>query len=150
MARSNQQNLDALLRRLERFRSRVQRPLEAHREISVAYYQFVIRNFQLEGRLTPGGWKALRPATIKFKRKRGYLKKLVNTGQLKNSFVPFFNKDTAGVRSDLDYAADHQFGVPERNLPARPMLPNQKQSAEIAIKIYRKYIDKQVRRFPSL
>lgn len=147
---SNRRNIDALLRRLERFRSQVQRPLEAHREISVAYYQFVIRNFQLEGRLTPRGWKALQPATIRYKRKRGYDKKLVNTGELRGSFVPFFTKETAGVKSDLSYAADHQFGVPSRNLPARPMLPNEKQSAEIAIKIYRKFIDKQVKRFPQL
>lgn len=143
----NSENVNNLIRRLDRLQKQLERPLEANREVSVEYYKFVIRNFELEGRLVQGGWAPLKPATIKYKRRHGYSKKLVNTGQLKGSYVPFYDEKTAGVRTDLDYAADHQFGVPSRNLPARPMVPSTKQAAEIAIKIYDKFVKKQIARF---
>jgi phage gpG-like protein len=96
--------------------------------------------------LVAGGWKALKPATIKQKAKLGYTKKLVRTGELKNSFTPFSTKDIASVRSDLDYAADHEFGVPSRNLPARKMTPSLKQAAEIGIEVYNQFVQRQIKK----
>lgn len=142
MATGNR-DLDRLERKLARLRAGVADPTQANREVSIALQAFVIRNFQLEGRLIAGGWAPLAPATIKEKRRIGKEKKLVRTGQLKNSFVPFFDRTTAGVGSDLDYAAAHQFGVPERNLPAREMLPRPKQMTEISIKVYQGFIERQ-------
>lgn len=136
-------NLERLERKLMRLRAGVSDPTQANRQVSIALQAFVIRNFQLEGRLVAGGWAPLAPATIKEKRRIGKEKKLVRTGDLKNSFTPFFDKTTAGVGSDLSYAASHQFGLPERNLPARSMIPSPKQTAEISIKIYEQFIVKQ-------
>ena len=47
---------------------------------------------------------------------------LINEGHLQNSIAWQLAGDTVRIGSPLEYAATHQFGAPERNLPARPFL----------------------------
>lgn len=141
---SGNRDIDRLNRKLARLRESVANPKQANREVAAQLYSFVIRNFQEEGRPV-GNWARLQPATIARKKKLGKEKKLVITGQLKNSFRPSHDKTTARVGSDLSYAADHQFGVPSRNLPAREMLPKPRQVLEISIKVYKNYISRETR-----
>jgi phage gpG-like protein len=53
-------------------------------------------------------------------------KTLVDHGHLRDSFHPYISKDgkTMVFGSDLIYAATHQFGSEERNISARPILPD--------------------------
>lgn len=63
--------------------------------------------------------------------KRGKLRKsaqfdrrlLIDTGGLKDSLSATTSGGHAYISSDREYAAYHQFGAPNANLPARPFLP---------------------------
>lgn len=136
-------SLAELQRRLARLAMRIQNIGTANRAVGAALYGFVIRNIDTEGGLTPGGWPALAVATIREKRRIGKEKKLVRTGRLRGSFVPFSTQSTAGVRSDLDYASFHDEGAPP-NLPRRKIVPTTVQAAAIAIEVYQRYIDLQL------
>ena len=69
-----------------------------------------------------GGWKPLKPMTIKAKAKHGWSNPLQNTGRLRQSNYPSGGKDYAQILNDVGYAAPHQFGAPSRNIPQREFL----------------------------
>jgi hypothetical protein len=137
--------LKKLEAKLDNFLEKIRRPEQANREASIQLYQFVIKNIDTGGRLV-GGWAPLAPATIREKQRIGKEKPLIRTGQLRNSFVPFSSVDNGGVKSDLDYAADHEEGRPERNLPQRKLLPTQTQASKIGVKVYRDFIRREAMR----
>lgn len=136
-------SLEELQRRLARLAMRIENIGVANKAVSAALYGFVIRNIDSEGGLTPRGWPALQPSTIREKRRIGKEKKLVRTGRLRGSFVPFSSPETAGVRSDLDYASFHDDGAPP-NLPQRKITPTPEQAGAIAVEVYQRYIDRQL------
>ncbi len=76
------------------------------------------RNFDEEGR--PERWPPLAPATLR--RKPRGLKILERTGRLRRSLRTSVNGRSIVISTDVPYAAAHQFGVPQRRLPARPFL----------------------------
>jgi phage gpG-like protein len=117
-----------------------------HGQIGAQLYAWVIRNFEQEGGLTGAGrWAPLKAGgRWKGRGKNRYFQTdariLQDTGNLRNSFAPFYDNDTAGVGArasyGVDYAAVHQQGDPGRNLPARPMLPPEDVALDIASRIY--------------
>lgn len=76
--------------------------------ISVELLAQVERSFELEG----PGWQKLRPSTIRSRAKRGKWpgKIMQVSNALARSYVPFHNRDEAGIGSNLAYAAIHHFG----------------------------------------
>lgn len=110
----------------------------ANREVSVQLYSTVIRRFETGGSSSGRPWAPLKPRTAAAKAKAGYSPiPLTRTGVLRGSFFPgFYSAKEAGVRSRVPYAVYHQEGVSERNLPARPMLPDEKEVVKIATKVY--------------
>ena len=70
-------------------------------------------------------WPALSKATIKARRKgprKGEPQPLRDTGRLFNSLTSQATNIGAIVGTNVKYAATHQFGVEDRNIPARPFL----------------------------
>lgn len=66
-------------------------------------------------------WEELSDATIE---KKGHSKKLIEEGDLQDSFgYSFDSAETEAIIGTNDPKAQyHEFGVPENNLPARPIL----------------------------
>lgn len=117
---------------------------QANRELSIQLYSIVLRRFETAGASSGQPWTALKPGTAARKARDGYSPlPLTRTGILRASFFPgFYSKKEAGVRSRVPYASAHQEGVPERNLPARPMLPDKEEALEAAINVYENHIER--------
>ncbi len=70
-------------------------------------------------------WPPLKPATVRQRQRKGYggeHPKLQRSGALIRSILSQVDETSATVGSGLIYAATHQFGADERNIPARPFL----------------------------
>lgn len=124
-------------------------PIERHmknlsiplKKSSIFLDQWVQRNFVDEGkRLGVDRWKQFKAVgptgsrgrwIKKTKGKPRYFdataKLLRDTRQLSLSMKPFFTKNDAGIGSALKYSPAHEFGLPARKLPARRMLPKDKE-----------------------
>jgi len=103
---------------------RLKKTRRANRQVSIWLMRWVNDNFKTEG----GKVKGWRPFKFGGRRLPGgaidtSAKLLQDTGRLRLSIQPFFNKSVAGVGSDLRYSITHELGFPHRNLPARRMLP---------------------------
>ena len=62
-------------------------------------------------------------------------------------YIPLSDDKLAGVgaasdKEHADIAAAHQFGVPAKNLPARPMLPTEARALEVVSLVYGRMIEK--------
>ncbi|MFQ5927628.1 MAG: phage virion morphogenesis protein [Terriglobia bacterium] len=86
------------------------------------------RNFDEEGRPRP--WPPLTPATLR--RKPPGLKILELTGRLRRSIRTRVEGRALVLSTDVPYAAAHQFGLPQRRLPARPFLVLTRENQEEA------------------
>lgn len=127
-----------------------------NKEISVHLYSWVMRNFDAEGSPTGKPWAPLKESTARRVvngKQRGYHPILQVTGELRISFSPIFDNKQAGVgvpansnTAKAKKAAAHQYGVPENNLPARPMLPNKKQVLDIATRVYGYFVAQAARK----
>lgn len=126
-----------------------------NRKVSIALYNRVLRGFATEGVAIEGSrWRALKPATVKAKARKGYRKILQNTGALRGSFTSFYDNDIAGVGAQslagaldnrpADLAKIHQEG--RGRVPKREMLPRRADATRIALTIYRKEVTKIVQR----
>lgn len=71
-------------------------------------------NFREGGR--PIRWRPSRRAIAE------HGKTLVKSGRLQNNFVPRIEGHSVVIGTNVEYAAQHQFGVRSKNLPARPFL----------------------------
>lgn len=138
-------NVEDVIRRLDQFQAAMTDTSVANRQASIALYGWLIRNYDKEG-ASIGGWAPLSPRTIAEKKKIGKEKMLVRTGALRQSFLPFYTKDNAGVGSELSYSQRHEEGDPDKNLPARPMLPPRDVTLDIGIRVYGNYVRQQVRK----
>lgn len=115
-----------------------------HKKISVMLDRWVQINFKEEGDKV-GKWPKLK-AGGRYKKKTGKAKRkldtsakiLQDTGRLRKSFLPFFNKKDAGVGSDLPYSEPHEKGL--GNLPKRRMLPILKDVKRDIVKEYENHI----------
>lgn len=77
----------------------------------------VMDNFKKEQGPDGGKW-----ARLKKKRKRGGSKVLQDTGILRSSILFRGHRANAEVKTNLKYAATHQFGDKRRGIPARPYM----------------------------
>lgn len=88
------------------------------------YYTLVDGNFGMTGTSRPNYWPALSAEYAKEFHGGNRIPKLQLTGDLQESIqVQESTGDGAEVYTNNPYALDHQYGVPERNLPARPFFP---------------------------
>lgn len=123
------------------------------REIATQFYSWTIRDYDAGGALRPTGpWAPLAPATVLEKLRLGYSTVPLGprTGNLRQSFLPFYDEDSAGVgaraSAGVDYAAVHEEGDPERNIPARPMLPPDDVAGGYVTRIYGRFVNLTVER----
>lgn len=130
---------------LSRFARSVQDRTTLHRQIAAQLYSWVIQNFEQQGAKGERPWAPLKAGgRWKGRGSNRYFqtdyKILQDTGNLRQSFAPFSDNDSMGVGArasfGVDYAAVHEQGAPERNLPARPMLPPRDVALRIASDIY--------------
>lgn len=115
-----------------------------NRQISVALYGWTLRNFNSQGRGADGGqpWAPLAPSTVKRKRKLGKSQPLVISGNLRQSFNPFYDQRYAGVGAQAsafagargDYALYLHEGTV--NMPSRNLLPTPEVATLVAQKVY--------------
>ena len=116
--------LDSALDRLQLLSDRLQdaaAPLAPAVPVVAAAIQ---RNFEEEGR--PERWPPLSPGYALWKAARHPGRKILErTGALRSSIRVGIEPTVPAAlvaSTDLPYAAAHQFGVPQRNLPPRPFL----------------------------
>lgn len=127
---------------LENLASKMKHPESANLQVSTYLMRWVNENFRTEGKLV-GGWEPFKQGGRRLK--GGFIDKtaklLDDTGQLRASYLPFYNRVNAGVGSELPYAEYHQRGT-SRGLPSRSMIPKQNDPlvTEKILKIYEVYV----------
>ena len=85
-------------------------------------------------------WPAWSPGYAKTRHRGQRL--LDATGALINSMTAFADRQTAGWGTNVIYAATHQFGDPDRNIPARPFLGVSDDNAREFLDITEQWIDR--------
>lgn len=110
--------LDPALNQLQQLARRFSAPAELLAPAIPVVARALESNFDKEGRPLP--WPPLSPAYLR--RKPAGLKILHRTGRLRRSIRVRLEGGAIVASTDLPYAAAHQFGLPQRNLPARPFL----------------------------
>ncbi|MCK9281909.1 MAG: phage virion morphogenesis protein [Melioribacteraceae bacterium] len=79
-------------------------------EIVEQMYASVQNEFQTQG-AGSGGWRQLRPASLKHKQKKGLVSSILqSTDQLRKSLQSSATEDTAIVSTNVRYAAIHNYG----------------------------------------
>lgn len=126
---------------------------DANRAISIQYYGWTIRNFDAGGTNQTPPWVPLAPSTLKQKLRLGYSPlPLLRTGNLRQSFIGFYDKDKGGVGARasyflkgraFDYATAHQHGT--ETIPARPMLPTVDYARKTALDVYRLFVQRSMK-----
>jgi phage gpG-like protein len=134
-------NADDALGAFKRLARSIENREPINRRVAVQFQSWVFRNFDQSGGLRDVPWVPLSPRTQRQKARLGFSPKpLFRTGNLRNSFLGFSDNDTMGVGArasfGVDYAEVHEFGAPDRNIPARPMLPPQGEALQLASRIY--------------
>jgi phage gpG-like protein len=109
-------------------------------------FKWIQRNFQLDGKLAGDGraWTPLKPATIAWKRKRGYRQILRNTGLLRNAWDIVATNKESKVVSRATYASAHDEGT--KNIPQRKLIPTSKQFEPIAKKVTVEWMKENIRK----
>lgn len=143
-------NADKIARQILKASAALQNFEEPNRLLSIALYSWTIRNFNSQGRVgsftvqqrgaVP--WAPLAASTVKRKKKLGKTQPLVITGNLRQSFAPFYDGRSAGVGAQAsafagprgDYALYLHEGT--KNMPARNLLPTQDIGNAIGFKVY--------------
>ena len=121
---------DTGFRRLLAAASQATNPEVVLRAIGLRQLKWIDDNFQQEGKLSVGGWQALKASTLA-RRRGGQGKILQDTGRLRGSFeVREATSSYVVVGSVLEYAATHNFG--RAGIPARRILPTIQQAKELA------------------
>ncbi|HEX7012329.1 MAG TPA: phage virion morphogenesis protein [Steroidobacteraceae bacterium] len=109
-----------------------------NRQIAAVLDNWVQRNFRGEGSLV-GGWT---PFKAGGRRLRGggidtSAKLLQDTGRLRISVQPFWDRDIVGIGSDLAYAAHHEHGT--TRIPRRRILPEEQDVIRPILATYNRY-----------
>ncbi len=90
-------------------------PEKVFRAMGTTFMSITMGNFNDVGaKFRPKTWA---------NKKDGTASKLQRSGTLSRSFHLTVTDSSATVSNPTIYAAAHQFGFPERNLPARPFFP---------------------------
>jgi phage gpG-like protein len=111
-----------------------------NRQLATQLYGWILRNFQSGGTLQTPSWAPLKASTAKQKARKGYSSApLIRTGHLRQSFRPFWDKEQAGVGSEVRYAQYHESGTP--TIPQRAMMPSEAVAVDYAQKIYGRWAE---------
>lgn len=147
----DKQSSERARRKMAKLQKAVKNPRIANLEVATWLLRWVNENFQTEGGKV-GGWapfkyggrvvtktvvdkktgkrKRNKFATSQSIESRRYIntsaKLLQDTGLLRQKFHIFSSKTRAGIGNNLPYSLYHELGLPLRNLPARRMLPSDK------------------------
>lgn len=123
---------------------------KANRAAGFVIMNDITERFEGEGN-PPAKWTPLSPITIKRREKRangGVIRILNDTGALKSSFMVgdednYFKADQSKVTVGTQkiYAAPHQWGWEKKNIPARPMIIDPKDSADLKDKLMDAYAE---------
>lgn len=116
----------------------------ANRALSIELDKMVEDNFEREAH-DGQPWVELAPSTRRWKEKRGYDKILQNTRAMRQSFLPFYDNDVAGVgalstKLHADISETHEKGL--GHVPARPMLPSRARGLAGAIQVYGVFVER--------
>lgn len=117
---------------------------DANMRAATELHKWVMRNFEDEGAgLAEGAWQPLNKYYLAWKVKHGWSEKILHkTGNLRASFSPFSDADTAGVGAQasfgVDYAKVHQEGI--GHMPRRRMLPILSDIQDAVVPIYKRAI----------
>jgi phage virion morphogenesis protein len=104
----NNIELDSPLKRLF---SKLRNPQPLYRIIAGRMHYAVEENFRTEGKRIVGGWQPLSAGTLRWKRKKGAARQILQfKGQLVRSIQEEANNDHAAVGSNLRYGRIHQEG----------------------------------------
>lgn len=143
----NQATVRAAQRKLMQLKKDVPDLTVPHKQIAVFLDKWVKENFKSEGKKV-GSWApfARGGRWVKGKGIDPTAKLLDDTGDLKKSYSPFFDKKTAGIGSDLTYAKDHEEGIRSENLPRRRTLPRNREIRRDVNKIYDNWMRKTIRK----
>lgn len=88
---------------------------ELHRKLGHGAYELAMEGF--ERSISPYGTRWRKP-----RRRDG--QPLLDTGALRASILPTSNAESFGLATPIVYAAPHQYGWPERNIPMRQFFPS--------------------------
>jgi phage virion morphogenesis protein len=100
---------------------RLHNPAPAMRAIGAALRDSTLLRFVMQQDPYGRQWTPLSPRTIEERRKGGGVgvQILRDTGRLMNSITFNSGDDYAEIGTVVQYARDHQFGVPSRHIPIR-------------------------------
>lgn len=128
-------------RTLEQLAAQVANTQVPNKALAVQLTAWVDRNFLSSGGFR-GGWAPLAASTLRQKARKGYSSKpLITTGAaltLQRSFLAFWTAALAGIGTEVPYSIYHERGG--GFLPQRPMLPTREQAGDMAIGVYRFFI----------
>jgi phage gpG-like protein len=111
-----------------------------NRQLATQLYSWTLRNFQSGGSMQTPAWAPLKESTAKQKARKGYSPTpLIRTGHLRQSFRPFWNKEQAGIGSEVPYAQYHESGT--SRLPQRAMLPPERIAMDYARLIFERWAE---------
>lgn len=123
-----------------------------NRQVSAQLYGWVIRNFDAAGRMQFPPWKPLAASTLAQKARLGFsLQPLMRTGNLRQSFIGFYDDKVGGVGARasfilqgrrFDYAVAHQEGT--ERIPARPMLPPEDYVRRVARAAFENFVARSI------
>ena len=109
--------------------------------ISLFLENVVRESFAKETSPTGVRWEQLKPTTLDKRKKDGFDGKILQrTTNLLNSILPDSGKDFAAVGTNVIYAASHQFGRKNKNIPARPFLGLNENAVEEISTIIRQHL----------
>ena len=124
----------SVMAKVRQARRRLGNTKALHAKGVVEVDKWIQRNFDSQGQLAmPSGWPDISDAT---KLRKGSTKILIDHGFLRKDWKHFYNSRRGVVESKKDYAKAHHYGYPERNIPARPIIPTPKQMRPILLKVY--------------
>ena len=148
-------NLNGLDKKLRDFASDLKDREPTNRQVSVRLMSLVMKNFSSQSndgnKWAPfklgGRYISSTKVTKRRKKKdegKRFLDKsaklLQDTGNLRQSFLGLYSKDIAGVgakaSAGVNYAIVHEKGSTKIKLPARPMLPTDKQLQQEFVNVY--------------
>lgn len=107
---------------LARVRARLANMLPVMRSIGQTLRTNVDLGFRGEHDPWDRAWRPLSRRTLA--QRRGTSAQILrDTGRLANSMTYRADRNSVSVGTNVEYAEDHQFGVPARRVPIRAMLP---------------------------
>lgn len=126
--------MDGLRKRLQKMRENLTNPSPTMQKVSILMHKDVMDHFGKESD-EKNKW-----VPLKYKRKRGGSARILqDTGRMRSSISPSNTKEDAIVGTGIVYAATHQYGDSNRNIPQRKFLWLSKEIKEQITKLVGKF-----------